>query len=32
MNKQQLINILWCIFYVAILSVLYLDLFVWRPN
>lgn len=31
MNKQ-LTNILWCLLYVAILSVLCLDLFVWRPN
>jgi hypothetical protein len=32
MNKDLLTNILWCIVYVAILSVLYLDLMVWRPN
>jgi hypothetical protein len=30
--KKIRTNILWCIFYVAILSVLYLDLYVWRPN
>jgi hypothetical protein len=25
-------NILWCILYVAALVVLYLDMYVWRPN
>jgi hypothetical protein len=25
-------NILWCIFYVAILVVLCFDMFVWRPG
>ena len=28
----QLTNILWCLVYVALLSVLYLDMYVWRPN
>lgn len=28
----QLINILWCVVYVGLLCVLYLDLYVWRPN
>lgn len=31
MNKQ-LTNILWCLLYVAALVVLYLDMYVWRPN
>jgi hypothetical protein len=31
MNKQ-LTNIFLCLLYVAALVVLYLDLFVWRPN
>ena len=31
MNKQ-LTNILWCLFYIALVIVLYLDLYVWRPN
>ena len=30
--KQQLTNILWCLLYVALLMVLYLDMYVWRPN
>lgn len=29
--KSMRRNILWCLFYVAILSVLYFDVFVWRP-
>jgi hypothetical protein len=32
MNKELLTNIFMCVVYVAILVVLYLDLFVWRPN
>lgn len=32
MNKNQLINILWCLMYVAFAVVLYLDMYVWRPN
>jgi hypothetical protein len=28
----QLTNILWCVVYVGLLVVLYLDLYVWRPN
>lgn len=28
----QLTNILWGVVYVALLVVLYLDLYVWRPN
>lgn len=28
----QLTNILWCVVYVSLLVVLYLDLMVWRPN
>jgi len=30
--KQQLTNILWCLLYIALAVVLYLDLMVWRPN
>ena len=30
--KKIRANILWCLFYAAIGLVLYLDLFVWRPN
>lgn len=30
--KQQLTNIFWCVVYVSLLVVLYLDLMVWRPN
>lgn len=29
---KQLTNILWCLLYVAALVVLYLDMYVWRPN
>jgi hypothetical protein len=25
-------NILWCLMYMAALVVLYLDMYVWRPN
>jgi hypothetical protein len=32
MNRDLLINILTCVVYVAALVVMYLDLFVWRPN
>jgi hypothetical protein len=32
LTKVQLINILWCLFYIALVIVLYLDLMVWRPN
>jgi hypothetical protein len=32
LTKVQLINILWCLIYVGLLGVLYLDLYVWRPN
>ena len=32
MSKQQHDNILWLVFYVAILVVLCLDMFVWRPG
>lgn len=28
----QPINILWCLMYVAFAVVLYLDMYVWRPN
>jgi hypothetical protein len=31
-TKIQLTNILLCLIYVGLLSVLYLDLYVWRPN
>lgn len=31
-TKVQLTNILWCLVYVALLTVLYLDMYVWRPN
>jgi hypothetical protein len=31
MNKQ-LTNILLCLIYVGLLCVLYLDMYVWRPN
>ena len=30
--KQQLTNILWCLMYMGLLVVVYLDLMVWRPN
>ena len=32
MNQQLRHNILYVVFYVAILVVLCLDMFVWRPN
>ena len=32
MSKQQRDNILYFVFYVAILVVLCLDMFVWRPG
>lgn len=32
LTKVQLINILWCVVYGALVIVLYLDLYVWRPN
>lgn len=32
LTKIQPINILWCLMYMAALVVLYLDMYVWRPN
>jgi hypothetical protein len=32
LTKIQPINILLCLIYVALLGVLYLDMYVWRPN
>ena len=32
LTKVQPTNILWCLFYIALVIVLYLDLYVWRPN
>ena len=31
-TKVQLVNILWCVVYIALVITLYLDLMVWRPN
>ena len=30
--KKIRTNILWCLMYMAALVVLYLDLYIWRPN
>jgi hypothetical protein len=30
--KKVRTNILWCLMYTAALVVLYLDLYIWRPN